>query len=269
MMVGALALGGISLALPAAAATIYETGVSPNAGLSGLTFGTHLVSGPHASVGGVGGSGVHPTGSVLDGSRTYIWDKGGATDLAAGVANRSSPTFAMMIWDMGAKYDSLRLYTHQDHYNGGPITDNFVGQDVMEYSIWGSNDGDNFSLLSDVTAFDLTGGGPGLPTYTFVGTEPSVVYRGGSDEFGTLNAYTREYVFGTGYQYYGIRASTVTIVGNDADPELDAIAAFNIATRPPGTPGRPPTGVPDGGSTAGLLGASGVLLMGARKWLKR
>jgi hypothetical protein len=238
------------LALNLGAATLYDPGVSPPDATSGLTFGTHLLSGPHTSVPGVGGGGLSANGSVHNGLRTYIYDLGGTTDLGDGVANRGDIGFAMMIWDMGAAYDSMRLYTHQDHYEGGPITTPFVAQDVMEYSVWGSNDGDNFVLLSDVTAFDISGGGAGLPTYTFNGTAPSVVYRGGSTEQGFLNAYTREYVFGASYQFYGIRSSTVSILALDADPEIDAIAAFNISTRPPGTPG---TSTPDGGSTALLL----------------
>ena len=231
------------LAAPGASATIYDGGVAPSDASSNLTFGTHLLSGPHTSVAGVGGSGLAATGSVHDGARTYIFDLGAAPDLADGVANRGDAGFAMMIWDMGVAFNSLRLSTHQDHYGGGPITDPFVAQDVMEYSVWGSPDGDNFVLLSDVTAFDIDGGGVGLPTYTFNGTEASVIYRGGSTEFAIVNAYTREYVFPTSYRYFGIRTSTVSLVAADADPEIDAIAAFNIEDRPPGTPGTP--GVPE------------------------
>jgi PEP-CTERM motif len=171
----------------------------------------------------------------LNGGRTYIYDQGAQADLTDGIAQRGVAPFAMMIWDMGIGYDSLRLYTHQDHYSGGPINDNFTGQDVMEYSVWGSNDGDNFTLLSDVIGLALAGDGPGLPTYTFKGTAPSVVYRGGSSEFGVVNAYTREYVFDDPYRYYGIRTSQISLTipggGIDADPELDAIAAFSSVDR--------------------------------------
>ena len=212
------------VAMTLSSATIYIDGTSGPCGT--CVFGPHLVSGPHTSVAGVGGSGLNgPNGSALDGQRTYIYDQGAAPDLADGVANRGDAGFAMMIWDMGVALNTLRLYTHQDHYSGGPITTNFVAQDVMEYSVWGSQDGDHFVLLSDVTAFDINGGGAGLPTYTFNGTAPSVVYRGGSTEFGVLNAYTRDYTFPTAYRYFGIRASSVTIAANDADPEIDAIAA--------------------------------------------
>jgi len=114
---------GIVLAASATglnAATIYDPGVSPPDATSGLTFGTHLISGPHTSVAGVGGSGLSANGSVHNGQRTYIYGKGAGPDLADGIANRGDAGFAMMIWDMGLAYDSLRLYTHQDHYSGGP-----------------------------------------------------------------------------------------------------------------------------------------------------
>ena len=215
----------------AAAATVYVPGTAPAEPT--LIFGNHLITGDvHPSVAGTGGGSIiSNNGDTLNGLRTYIYDSSASTDLADGVASRGDNDFAMLIWDMGSAFDSMRLYTHQDHYSGGPITTDFVAQDVMEYSVWGSNNGDDFLLLSDVTGFDLTGEGAGLPTYTFAGAAPTVVWRDGSEENGALNAYTREYVFSNAYQYYGIRSSSITISANDADPELDAIAAFNTIDR--------------------------------------
>lgn len=239
----------------ATAATIYNPGVAASCGT--CVVGVHLVSPDmHPSVPGAGGGGLNKAaGSALDGQRTYIYDLGGGADLAAGFANRGNSGFAMMIWDMGASYDTMRLFTHQDHYAGGPITTDFVAQDVMEYSVWGSHDGDNFVLLSDVVAFDIDGDGPGLPTYTFVGTAPTVVYRGGSTEFGIVNAYTRDYTFSTAYRYYGIRTSSISLTftgGPDADPEIDAIYANQGPI------------VPEPGTLALSLGGLALLWAGRR-----
>lgn len=221
----------MSWACACPAAPTYLVGTSPTAASSGLTFGSHLIGGPQTSVAGSGGGGLSAAGSALDGSRTYIFDLAAQPDLTDGLAVRGVAPFAMMIWDMGTAYDSMRLYTHQDHYSGGPVTTPFVAQDLMEYSVWGSDDGDSFTRLSDVIGFDINGGGAGLPTYTFAGTEPSVVYRGGSAEFGIANAYTREYVFSRAYRFYGIRTSQISLDQRDADPEIDAVAAFNAADR--------------------------------------
>lgn len=209
----------------AGAAPVYLDGpATPLAACPTCVVGSHLAEGVNGSVAGIGGSGINAAaGSVLDGQRTYIYDRG-YTGFAAGSSiARGSNGFAMMVWDMGVAMNTMRLYTHQDHYNGGPITDAFTAQDVMEYSVWGSNDNINFFMLSDVTAFDLTGGGVGKPTYTFEGAEPTFIYRGGSAEFGVTNAYTRDYTFADNYRYYGIRSSLISVRASDADPEIDAI----------------------------------------------
>jgi hypothetical protein len=256
---------GMALGASTAGAVVtYNAGVAPTDPT--LTFGDHQVAGDlHPSVAGVGGGGISNNGDSLNGARTYIYDRGAQPDLTDGVANRGDAGFAMLIWDMGSAYDSMRLYTHQDHYSGGPINDDFTAQDVMEYSVWGSQNGDDFVLLSDVTGFNLAGGGAGLPTYTFAGTEPTIVYRGGSQEYAAANAYTREYVFGTAYQYYGIRTSQISLNASDADPEIDAIAGFNIidrCTQNPTAPGCQPS-VPEPGTL--LLLGLGLLGVGVRK----
>ena len=229
-------MGMAFVASAAQAAPVYVAGTAPSCGT--CVFGTHLAAGATGSIGDAG-SGINAaTGSVLDGSRTYIYDQAGWLD---GTVTRGDLDFRMLVWDLGVgnALDTVRLYTHQDHYAGGPITTDFIGQDVMEYSVWGSNDNTTFTMLSDVVGFNLNGGGPGLPTYTFAGADPTVVYRGGSAEYGILNAYTRDYTFGTAYRYYGIRSSSVSldycgalVPGTpqagclDADPEIDAVA-FN------------------------------------------
>ena len=220
-----LALAALAFTHSAFADPVYSDGSStPLALCPTCVVGTHLPQGPNGSVPGVGGSGINaPLGSVLDGQRTYIYDLGYPGYAANAPVVRGAPDFAMLVWDMGVAMNTMRLYTHQDHYSGGPITTDFVAQDVMEYGVWGSNDNITFFLLSDVIAFDIDGGGPGKPTYTFLGAEPTFVYRGGSSEFGIINAYTRDYTFAADYRYYGVRSSLISKQLNDADPEIDAI----------------------------------------------
>lgn len=237
-ILGLVVVGGLIVPGSASAATIYVPGVAPVC--ASCVFGSHLPQGPNGSVPGAGGGIIDPVnGTLLNGVRTYIWDLNGFVN--DGTVTRGDNDFAMMIWDLGDgnALDTVRLYTHQDHYSGGPITDNFIGQDVMEYSVWGSNDNTTYTMLSDVIGFDLNGGGAGMPTYTFAGEAPSIVYRNGSAEFGIVNAYTRDYTFDSSYRYFGIRTSSVSLdycdgtasspgTPNrsciDADPEIDAVA---------------------------------------------
>ncbi|MCA9152465.1 MAG: VPLPA-CTERM sorting domain-containing protein [Planctomycetales bacterium] len=247
--------------------TLYDSGVSPAAAAdTSLHFGTHLLTtdAAHPTVlGAFGGISFAGGGDALEGDFVQSYDSIAiTTDLSDGVANRGDDAFSMLIWDMGAAYDALRLYPRQDHYEGGAITDPNIAQDVMEYSVWGSTDGDSFVLLSDTVAFDVNGAGAGEPSYTFNGVEPTVVYRGGSSEQGLLNAYVREYVFDSAYQYYGIRSSTVSLEAADADPEVDALAAFNMRERCRVSGNDPSCLVPEpAGMTlllSGLLGVAGL-----------
>lgn len=234
-LVTAIALG----AGTAWAAPVYLDGVStPLAGCPTCVVGSHLAEGANGSVPGLGGSGINaPAGSALDGNRTYIYDRAYTGYPAGAPVVRGAADFAMLVWDMGVAMNTMRLYTHQDHYGGGPITTDFVAQDVMEYSVWGSNDNVTFFLLSDVVGFNINGGGAGKPTYDFLGTEPSFIYRGGSPEFGILNAYTRDYTFAADYRWYGVRSSLISVRAQDADPELDAVVGNPGAIRVVPEPG--------------------------------
>ena len=137
---------------------------------------------------------------------------------------QTATPFNLLVWRFSEAKDSLRLYTHQDHLSGDGLVDtDFEAQDVMEYSVFGCDgsaggcaDAADWVFLSDVVAFaDVASG---KPTYTFAGTEAAVVYRGGSAEFGLINAYTRDYHFGTAYNFYGMRSSSVSFAQNDATP---------------------------------------------------
>src|SRR5437762_2722196 len=67
----------------------------------------------------------------------------------------------------------------------------------------------------------------GHPVYTFAGTAANTIYRGGSAEFGIVNAYVQDFTFATGYDFYAIRGSSIAMQHDTADPELDAMFAFN------------------------------------------
>jgi PEP-CTERM motif-containing protein len=199
-------------------------------------------------------------GTVLDQGRVFFFDNLASTDNPA-----TATPFNLLVWRFDSAKDSLRLYTHQDHLSPDGLADSdFEAQDVMEYSVFGCNGlvgqcttAGEWTLLSDVTAFaDVASG---KPTYTFAGTEPTTIYRGGSSEFGLVNAYTRDYTLGTPFNFFGMRASTVSFVAADADPELDAVIAFNRIDFPE------PDGVPEP-STILLLGSG---LLGFVVWRRR
>lgn len=241
-----------------ASATTYLDGVSaPLSSLAAGSFdyGTHL---PNYIGGSIGSS---ADGTNLDGVRVYIYDIDSA-DGPAGPA--ATADFHLLVWQYKTAKDSVRLYTHQDHYFGGPITDAFTAAEVLEYSIWGCNSAAaggcqvqaNWKLLSDPTGSVLTANGP---VYNFSGTAATNIFRGGSSEYGLVNAYTQDYTFGASYDFYAIRGSTQAMLQQTADPELDAMIAFNRVDVP---------AVPEPSSWA-LLGGGLALLAAWRQRASR
>ena len=237
-----------------AEATTYLDGVSaPLSSYAAGTFdlGTHLPN----FIGGSNGSAAD--GTNLDGNRVYIFD---INDAAGPNGPAAQANFHLLVWQFAAPKDSVRLYTHQDHYFGGPITDAFTSAEVLEYSVWGCNSASaggcaaqaNWNYLSDPLGSVI---GPQGPVYNFAGTAATTIFRGGSSEFGLVNAYTQDYTFGTAHDFYAIRGSTQAMLQNTADPELDAMVAFNRKDVPP---------VPEP-STYALMGVGVLGLWAARR----
>ena len=227
-----LLFGGVE----ALGSPLYLDGVSP-ALSSAFDLGTHLPSyiGPTVNEG---------NGTALDGTRVYFFDNDFSTDNTA-----TATPFNLLVWQFGSVKDSVRLYTHQDHYFGGPIADDgFTANEVLEYSVWGCNgptggckDKSEWTLLSDPTGYSFPTAGK--PEYVFAGLVPAAtIYRGGSAEFGLVNAYVQDFTFTSGYNFFGIRGSTIAMVANTADGELDAMAAFNrVDVNPTGAVPEPST----------------------------
>lgn len=236
-----------------AQATVYQDGVSPAlASYPAGTFdlGTHLANyiGPSAEEG---------NGTALDGTRVYLND---VNDPAGVMGPVAQANFNLLVWQFTAPKDTVRLYTHQDHYFGGPVG-NGLAPEVLEYSIWGCKSAAtadlcksqaDWTLLSDPVSWTLNA--DGNPIYNFNGTAAAIVYRGGSAEFGITNAYVQDYTFADAFDFYAIRGSSIAMQANTADPELDAMAAFNRIDVPIPEP-----------STWGLMAAGLAALTAVRR----
>lgn len=238
-------------------ATVYLDGVSPLLSASPpgtFDLGSHLPG----YIGGTVGSAAN--GTNLDGNRVYFYDTNSSTDNP-----QTATPFNLLVWMFSEPKDSVRLYSHQDHVMDGYVNTTFDAAEVLEYSVWGCNGGigdcttqAEWVFLSDPTSFvDATGAN--IVTYSFAGIAPATIYRGGSAENGLINAYTQDFNFGTAYTYYGIRGSTIAMLENTADPELDALVAFNKVDFP-----GPGGNIPEP-STLLLLGSGLLGLAGIRK----
>jgi PEP-CTERM motif len=107
-----------------------------------------------------------------------------------------------------------------------PNIDHFGGAfDGYQYTIEGSNNGQNWTPLFD--ALTVNGSGEPFTLGTFTGTAPfrvNNVLTPGNGPGGVVG-YEANFSFSQAYQYYAFGASTVAVNSGNADQELSAVAA--------------------------------------------
>jgi hypothetical protein len=129
---------------------------------------------------------------------------------------------------------TIVVFPSIDHYGSA--------YDGYQYTIYGSNDGVNWTFLFDAAQVSTAG-----EPFTLVessGTPPSTVNNilsGGAGPGGQIG-YIAKFTFDTAYQFYAFGASTVAFAQGNADQELDAVGTpGQTIVGTPATPGQPQT----------------------------
>lgn len=156
------------------------------------------------------------------------------------IGNGTTPSIVAMF---PSAVSSIIVFPNIDHFG--------FSYDGYQYTVSGSNDGINFTLLYDPTS--VLGGGEPFTLGTFSGTAPYLinnVLTPGAGPGGTVG-YEAFFSFGQAYKWYAFGSSTVAVQSGNLDQELTAVAT----TPEPGT--------------ILLLGSSLLGLAGAarRKWI--
>jgi hypothetical protein len=136
--------------------------------------------------------------------------------------NDNSPPILV---SFGSPTANLRVFANIDHFGSA--------YDGYQYTIAGSNDGATYSPLFD--ALTVNGAGEPFTLGSFAGTAPTnvnnvLIGSGGGEG---ITGYIADFTFGTAYQFYSFRASTVAIQSGNSDQELSAVGSFGIPE--PGT----------------------------------
>jgi hypothetical protein len=176
-----------------------------------------------------------------------------STSLASGyrvVGNSSAP---FVVAKFTAPVSTIRIFPSIDHLG--------ASYDGYQYSIYGSNDGINYTELFD--AISVLGSGEPFTLGVYVGTAPSRVNNvltPGAGPGGTVG-YVADFTFGQAYKFYAFGSSTATKLSGNLDQELSAIAVATDSTTPtPPTDPIPPTD-PTAPEPATLLSGFLVLVL--------
>lgn len=204
--------------------TVYTSDTTLSDFTSGVTY-AEFVAGPNGDI----TAPVTPTTADVDaGLRIY------GDDL-------NSPVIAQF----ASATDSIRVFANIDHPGSS--------YDGYQYSIFGSNDGVNYTELYDVLT--VTGSGEPFTLGTFSGTAPTtvdnVIFSGignGQGPSGSVG-YIADFTFSQAYSYYKFGASTFARESGNTEPEFSGIGT-----------------VPEPGTLAlFLVGAVGLLVVRRRR----
>ncbi len=111
---------------------------------------------------------------------------------------------------------NIRVFANMDHLGSS--------YDGYQYTISGSNDGNNYTQLFD--AKTVNGSGEPFTLGDFTGTAPTKVNNISTGAFKNgQTGYIADFSFSTAYKYYEFGSSTVAIASGNADQELSAVAA--------------------------------------------
>lgn len=139
-----------------------------------------------------------------------------AASLAAGYRFIGNDLNPPVVAEFNAAVSNIVVFPNIDH-----LGSSFDG---YQYTIYGSNDGVNYTLLFD--ALTVVGSGEPFQLGNYVGTAPYLVNNvitPGQGPGGTVG-YEAYFSFGQAYKYYEFGASTVAVNSGNPDQELSAIA---------------------------------------------
>lgn len=154
------------------------------------------------------GSPFTPTSTELANQGYRVYSGGSLTGLSGG--NWILATFSTPV-------SQILVFPNIDHFGGA--------FDGYQYTIEGSNDGQNWTPLFD--ALTVNGTGEPFTLGTFTGTAPTSVNNvltPGNGPGGAVG-YEANFNFSQAYQYYAFGASTEAVNSGNADQELSAVAA--------------------------------------------
>lgn len=132
---------------------------------------------------------------------------------AGGSISGLDPNNNWILATFSSPVSALRVFPNIDHFG--------AQYDGYQYTIAGSNDGANWTMLYDTLT--VSGASEPFTIGSFTGTAPTRVNNVINGPNGV--GYEADFSFSGSYKFYAFGASTVAFAQGNADQELSAIAA--------------------------------------------